>query len=216
MRDKINKTIHFAKETFKEDSSGHDWWHTHRVSKLAKQIAVKEKADLFIVEMAALLHDISDFKFNSNIEVGKNKVISHLKSLGIEGELIDKIWSAVETVSFRGANVLNKPTTLEGMVVQDADRLDALGAIGIARTFAYGAHKGRAIYDPEIKPTLHKTADEYLQRDSSSINHFYEKLFLLKEMVNTETAKKIAKKRHDFLKIYLKEFLTEWNGEDIK
>jgi uncharacterized protein len=185
------------------------------VWQLAKNIGQIEGADLFIVEMAALLHDVSDFKFNDSLEGGKDKVIKWLEYLELDNKTTEIIWSAVETVSFKGAGVDTKPKTLEGMIVQDADRLDAMGAVGIARTFAYGGHSGREIYNPDIKPVLHQSFDDYKKNQSPSINHFYEKLLLLKNLINTATGKKIAEKRHKILKEYLEEFLIEWEGKDI-
>jgi uncharacterized protein len=206
----INKTEDYVKSILLEESSGHDWWHIYRVWKLAKSIAEKEKADLFIVELAALLHDIADWKFtNGDEEVGPKLAREWLEPLGVEKKDIDHITEIIKDLSYKGAKVQTSMKTLEGKVVQDADRLDAMGAIGIARCFAYGGHKGREIYNPEIKPQLHDSADAYKNNKSPSINHFYEKLLLLKDLINTESAKAIAQKRHEFMEFFLVEFYKE-------
>lgn len=212
---KVLKTANFAKEFFKGDFSGHDWWHTFRVWNLAKNIAKREKADIFVVEMAALLHDVADEKLNNgSASVGKKKVINWLKSLDVNEENIAKIWSVIMSVSFKGATTKNTAKNIEAMIVQDADRLDAIGAIGIARAFAFGGTIKRDIYNPSIKPIIHKNYKEYKKREGTSINHFYEKLHLLKDRMNTSSAKKIAQKRHDYLLSFLEEFFIEWEGKD--
>lgn len=209
----ILKTAEFARKCFEDDFSGHDWWHTYRVWKLSKNMALKENVDLFLIEMAALLHDVSDEKLNNgNASLGKKKVIDWLTSLELNKKTINKIWEIIESVSFKGANIETKPCTLEAMIVQDSDRLDALGAVGIARTFAYGGSKDREIYNPEIQPINHRNYEEYKNSKGTSINHFYEKLLLLKNRLNTKTAKQIAQKRHDYIEEFLKEFLAEWEG----
>ncbi len=214
-QEQITKTADFAKKCFKGDFSGHDWWHTFRVWNNAKNIVRKEKADLFIVEMAALLHDVADEKLNNgDASAGKQKVINWLKSLNIDEENIQKIWNAINSVSFKGAKTKNPAKTIEAKIVQDADRLDAIGAVGIARAFAFGGNIKRDIYDPAVKPIQHQNYEEYKKREGTSINHFYEKLLLLKDRMNTNSAKKIAKKRHDFLLVFLKEFFVEWEGKD--
>lgn len=210
----IQKTAVFVKERLENDTSGHDWWHTYRVWKLSVFIAKAEGADEFIVQLAALLHDVADWKFNkNNLKAGSNVSRKWLSKLCLDERTIREVCYIVENISFKGARVKSDMRTKEGEVVQDADRLDSLGAIGIARTFAYGGHKGRKIYDPDIKPILHKSFEEYSNAKSSSINHFYEKLLLLKDLMNTKTGKKIAQKRHRFLKIFLREFLKEWESK---
>ncbi len=210
----INNVVRFVKETFKDASTGHDWWHTYRVWMVAKTITKEEKADLFIVELGALLHDIADFKFNNGNDKASSKVTKKLlEGLEVELDVIEKVMHIVDNVSFKGAGVKNKINSLEGKIVQDADRLDALGAIGIARVFAYGGYVKSELYNPEIKPTLHQCFEDYKNSNSSSINHFYEKILLLKDMMNTKVGKKMAKKRHIFLEEYLKEFFNEWNGK---
>lgn len=206
----INKTSEYVKNRLLGESSGHDWWHVYRVWKLAKHIGEKENADLFIVELAAILHDIADWKFtDGDEEVGPKLAREWLESLGVDQNEINHITEIIKDLSFKGANVETSMKTLEGKVVQDADRLDAMGAIGIARCFAYGGHKGREIYNPEIKPQLHDTPEAYKTNTSPSINHFYEKLLLLKDLINTESAKAIAQERHYFMERYLKEFFKE-------
>jgi len=178
---------------------------------MSREITKKEGGDLFIIELAALLHDIADWKFhNGNTGVGREKAKSLLENLGVDNQSIKQICHIIENVSFKGAKVKNRIKTKEGMVVQDADRLDAIGAIGIARVFAYGGFKGKEIYNPQIKPKLHRSFEEYKSGKGTSINHFYEKLLLLKDQLNTKTAKKIAEERHELLKSYLKQFFKEW------
>lgn len=182
-----------------------------RVWKISKEIAKKEGGDLFVIELAVLLHDIADWKFyGGNIKIGSEKAKSLLKKLRVDDKTIKHIRHIIDNISFKGAKVKNRIKTKEGKIVQDADRLDAIGAIGIARTFACGAYKGREIYNPDIKPKLHKSFKEYKSSKSTSINHFYEKLLLLKNRLNTKTAKKIAQKRHEFLEGYLRQFFKEW------
>lgn len=181
---------------------------------MAKKIAKREGGDLFIIELAALLHDIADWKFyNGDTKAGSKKAKTLLKNLGVDDKTIKYICHIIDNISFKGAGVKNKIKTREGKIVQDADRLDVIGAIGIARTFAYGGHKGREIYNPEIKPKLHKSFKAYKDAKTTSINHFFEKLLLLKNRLNTKTARKIAEKRHKFLENYLKQFFKEWKVE---
>lgn len=211
----IQETRDYVEEQFSGESTGHDWWHMYRVWKLAKHIASQEpSADSFIVELGALLHDIADWKFNDgDMEAGPKAARKWLESLDTDEDIILKIEDIVRNVSFKGANVKQVMNSLEGQIVSDADKLDAVGAIGIARTFAYGGSHGTPIYDPNIKPVQHKTFEEYKNSKSHSINHFYEKLLLLKDKLYTKTAKKIAEHRHEFMENYLKEFYKEWEGE---
>ena len=210
----IQEVKKYLKENFKGEATGHDWWHIFRVWKMAKEIAKREGGDLFIIELAALLHDIADWKFHGgNTKASSEKAKILLNKYNINDKIIKHICHIVDNVSFKGAGVKNKIKTKEGMIVQDADRLDVIGAIGIARTFAYGGFRGRQIYDPEIKPKLHKTFREYRNAKSASINHFYEKLLFLKDRLNTKTAKEIVRKRHKFLEEYLKQFFKEWKVE---
>ena len=221
----IKKTELFVKETLSKDSTGHDWWHVHRVRNLAKRIARYEGADIFTVELAALLHDIGDYKFfQGDEEAGAVKVREWLSSLEIPPSLIDKIIGITSQISFmytlpdkgkgRGKKNSAIPTlSKELMAVTDADRLDAMGAIGIARAFTYGGFFNRPIYDPATKPSKSITKEEYKTTEAPSINHFYEKLLKLKDMMYTPLGRKMAKKRHRLLNLYLKQFFKEWKGK---
>ena len=209
----VEKTAEMVKHKLMGESSGHDWWHTYRVWKLAKNISKSENVNIEIVELGALLHDIADYKLNDGDEkIGGKVTREWLKNLNANKDLINSVVHIVDNVSFIGGGK-NKIKSLEGQIVQDADRLDAVGAIGIARCFAYGGNKGREIYNPNIRPKLNMTKEEYKNNRGSSINHFYEKLLLLKDLMNTDTGRKIAVKRHQFMKRYLNEFFTEWKGE---
>lgn len=211
----IKKTEEFVRDKLKGEGSGHDFWHVYRVWKNAIQIARREKADLFVVELAALLHDVADWKFcGGDDNEGPRQARAWLSSLDVEDSITDHVCSIIKNISFKGAGVGSKIETLEGKVVQDADRLDAIGAIGIGRTFAYGGHKGREMHDPSQKPKIHKTFEQYKNSNSTSVNHFYEKLLLLKDLMNTETAKEIAETRNQFMEKFLKEFFKEWEGKD--
>lgn len=202
-------TKEYVHNELRNDPSGHDWWHIARVTENAKKIAIEENADLFICEMAALLHDIADEKLNASEEEGLNKVANWLESIGVNKPTIEKIISIISSISFKGGGQ-SALTSLEAKVVQDADRLDALGAIGIARVFAYAGSKGDLIYDPAIKPRDSMTKEEYRNGKSTAINHFYEKLLKLKDRINTDYAKKIAEERHQFMEEYLRVFFAEW------
>jgi uncharacterized protein len=211
----IKKTEAFVRKRMAGETTGHDWWHTKRVCQMALRIAKTERgADLFVVQLAALLHDVADWKFNQgNIKAGVKLAKDWLEKLKVDDEIISHVCEIISEVSFKGANVISKIKTKEGMIVQDADRLDALGAIGIARCFATGAKLGREIYSPKIRPKLHQTFSQYKKAKSNSINHFYEKLFLLKERMHTKTAKKIAQKRERLMKLFLERFFEEWEGK---
>lgn len=207
----IENTKAFVKDKLFGEGSGHDWYHIERVYNLAKFIGKKEKADSFIVEMTALLHDIDDWKFSNDNESKTTVTEEFLNSIKLEKIDIDRITYIIKTMSYKGGVVDSAQDTIEGKVVQDADRLDAIGAIGIARTFAYGGSKNRVIYDPDIEPMDFKDLDEVKNAENHTINHFYEKLLKLKDLMNTKTAKEIAKKRHKFMEEYLEEFYNEWN-----
>lgn len=210
----IEKAIKYVKHIFADDCSGHDYHHTMRVYRLAMQIAEQEKADMLIVQLAALLHDVDYIKLSAETHETKRNAVDFMESNGVDGKVIDSVRKIIDEVSFAGIDSV-VPSTIEGKCVQDADRLDAMGAIGIARTFAYGGSKGRKIYNPDIKPMLDMNKEEYHQnQNSTSINHFYEKLLLLKDMMNTETARKVAEHRHAVMEEYLEEFMAEWE-EDI-
>lgn len=204
----IKKTEEYAKKTLQGEPTGHDWWHTDHVRRLALKIAEEEKADMFIVELAALLHDITDWKFSDKEEKPIKEFLEKIKT---DKKTIHHVCDIIKNLSYKGAGVQTPMKTKEGKIVQDADRLDGIGAIGIARTFAYGGKIGRPIHNPNAKPVMHKTFEEYKKIDESSINHFYQKLLLLKDRLNTKTAKKMAEKRHAFIQAFLKEFLEEWN-----
>ncbi|SCJ22278.1 putative hydrolase [uncultured Clostridium sp.] len=203
----IEETKKFVKSKLFGEGSGHDWYHIERVYNMAKFIGEKEKADSFIVEMTALLHDIDDWKFSDDNEV----VEVFLNSIKVDKKDIDIIINIIKTMSYKGGVVDSTQDTIEGKVVQDADRLDAIGAIGIARAFSYGGNKNRIIYDPDIKPIKFNDLDEVKNAKNHTINHFYEKLLKLRDLMNTETARLIANKRHKFMEEYLNEFYYEWN-----
>lgn len=210
----IQKTIDFVKNELQSAESGHDWFHIERVYKNALLISESENVDKTIVSLGALLHDIADSKFHNGDEsVGPKKARQFLKSQNISEEIIEHVIKIIENISFKGGNKPQNFSSKELEVVQDADRLDALGAIGIARTFNYGGFKNRKLYDPAILPNLNMTPSEYKASDAPTINHFYEKLLLLKDRMNTETGRKIATERHQFMEVFLKQFYAEWNGE---
>jgi len=209
----INQTAAHVRKKFEGEGSGHDWWHIQRVWNTAVTIAKQEQADLFIVELAALLHDIADHKFHDgDEEAGPKTAREWLSSFEIEKDSIDHICRIIRNVSFKGAEVDTPMQSIEGKIVQDADRLDAIGAIGIARAFAFGGFKSRELYNPEIKPEIHNSFEAYKNSDGPTLNHFYEKLFLLKDRMNTKTAKQIAGERHKFMEMFVKQFLEEWKG----
>jgi len=214
----LEKTRQYVKNYLERQhvDGGHDWWHIHRVEKMALYIAQKEQADRFIVNLGALLHDIGDYKFHRGDDtVGPRLTRQWLEGLGVEESIIAPVCDIIETISFKGAGAdaaaQSQMKTLEGKVVQDADRLDAVGAVGIARTFAYGGHKGRELYNPHIKPQWHEDFSQYKKNQSPTINHFYEKLLLLKDRMNTGTAKQLAVQRHEVMEGFLKQFFEEWN-----
>ncbi len=210
----INDTIAFVKKELKNAEGGHDWFHIERVFKNAVLIANGEKSDNLVVQLGALLHDIADSKFHDGDEtVGPKKARLFLESENVPENTIVHVVNIIENISFKGGHETQKFTSLELDIVQDADRLDAIGAIGIARTFNYGGFKNRAIYNPEIKPNLNMSKEEYKNSNAPTINHFYEKLLLLKDKMNTKTGKEIAAQRHDFMELFLNQFYAEWNGE---
>lgn len=213
LHDVIARTRSFVKKTLEGDSSGHDWWHIERVRNNACQIAQKENANLITVELAALLHDIADWKFHQGDEtVGPRVARNWLLQNQVDETIIDHVVLIIEGVSFKGAGVATDMTTLEGKCVQDGDRLDAIGAIGIARAFAFGGHFGRPMHDPESTVQLHDSFAAYKSKSGPTIHHFYEKLLLLKDRMQTSTGRKMAVERHQFMELFLKQFFTEWNG----
>ena len=211
----IDTTIQFVKQQLQNAEGGHDWFHIERVYKNALLIAKEEDCDVTVVKLAALLHDIADSKFHDGDEsVGPKIAREFLESQNISENIITHVIAIIENISFKGGNFEKKFTSKELAIVQDADRLDAIGAIGIARTFNYGGFKNRAIYNPNIQPNLNMSKEEYKNSEAPTLNHFYEKLLLLKDKMNTETGKKIAKKRHDFMVHFLAQFYAEWEGEE--
>ena len=210
----IDNTILFVKQQLENAEGGHDWFHIERVYKNALLIAKEEDCNLTVVKLAALLHDIADSKFHGGDEsVGPKTARTFLESENVSEDVITHVIAIIENISFKGGNFEKKFNSKELEIVQDADRLDALGAIGIARTFNYGGFKNRAIYNPTIAPNLNMSKEEYKNSNAPTLNHFYEKLLLLKDKMNTETGKKIAKERHVFMEKFLSQFYAEWEGE---
>ena len=212
----IQQTEQFVQKKLQGDSSGHDWWHIDRVRRLALEIARVEKADYVVVELAALLHDIADWKFHNGDEsIGPKTARVWLDSQHVQPSVIDDVCAIIERVSFKGAGVATEMPTVEGKCVQDGDRLDAIGAIGIARAFAFGGHFGRALYDPTIKAELHDSFAAYRSKSGPTINHFYEKLLLLKDRMQTNAGRAIAAERHQFMVEFLRQFFSEWHGTEF-
>lgn len=211
----IEKTRKFVRDKLHGEGSGHDWWHVFRVWQIAKKIGEKENANLFTIELAALLHDIADWKFQEGGDDSIGAMIAKewLEKFNVDKKIISHICNIIVGISFKGAGVKDKLESIEGKIVQDADRLDGIGAMGISRCFAYGGSKGRPIYDPNIKPEMHESFEEYKKGDGPSINHFYEKLFLLKDRMNTKAGKLMAEERHKFMENYLDRFFKEWEGK---
>lgn len=210
----LDNTINFVRKSLQNAEAGHDWFHVERVYKNALLIAAQEECDLNIVKLAALLHDIADSKFHNGDEtIGPKVAREFLESQKASEEVISHVVNIIENISFKGGNFEKKFTSKELEIVQDADRLDALGAIGIARTFNYGGFKNRPLYLPDSAPNLHMTKEEYKNSEAPTLNHFYEKLLLLKDKMNTETGKIIALERHKFMENFLSQFYAEWEGE---
>lgn len=208
----IERTEKYISSEFCSEGSGHDWFHVDRVRKIALRIGIEEQCDLFVTEMAALLHDLDDWKLTGSEIPFLTKTEKWLEIMDLDAGLKEKIIGIINEVSYKGAGVETPVSSVEAAVVQDADRLDAMGAIGIARTFAYGGHKSRLIYDPEIPAELHVDFQVYKNSTAPTINHFYEKLLLLKDRMNTETARKMAVGRHEFMNNYLIQFFKEWEA----
>ena len=210
----ISATVQFVQTTLAKAEAGHDWWHVHRVWKNAQQIAQAENVNFLTVELGALLHDIADAKFHGgDEEVGPRVAQQFLKEQGADSAVIEHVGKIVRHISFKGGNFDQAFQSPELDVVQDADRLDALGAIGIARTFHYGGFRNRPIYDPSVPPNLNMSKEEYKRSEAPTINHFYEKLLLLKDRMNTETGKRMAEERHLFMEQFLAQFYREWSAE---
>ena len=211
----IDNTILFVKQQLENAEGGHDWFHIERVYKNALLIAEGEDCDLIVVKLGALLHDIADSKFHGGDEtVGPKTARTFLESQNVKEDIILHVIAIIENISFKGGNFEKKFNSKELEIVQDADRLDALGAIGIARTFNYGGFKNRPLYNPNIQPNMNMNKEEYKNSKSPTLNHFYEKLLLLKDKMNTETGKKIAQKRHNFMVTFLSQFYAEWDGQE--
>lgn len=211
----IERTAAHVYAAMSGEGSGHDWWHIHRVWQMAMRLGEREGADLRVVQLAALLHDLGDQKFHGGDEtVGPRMAREWLAEEGATPDVIDHVTEIIRDLSFKGAGVATPMRTLEGQVVQDADRLDAIGAVGIARAFAYGGHKGRLLYDPDVPPQMHASFAEYKASSAPTINHFYEKLLLLKGLMNTGAARQIAEARHRFMELYLDQFYAEWDARD--
>ena len=211
----IKQTADYVKKTLEEEWSGHDWWHVYRVWQTAKTIGAKEKADMFIVELAAILHDISDWKFSrGDDKAGAKKARKWLEKIKVDKKIIDEVTYIVENISYKGGTNKVKMRSIEGKIVQDADRLDAMGAIGVARAFAFGGNTNAKMHDPDIKPMTFRDFEDFKKsmKVNTVINHFYEKLLLIKNLMNTKTAKEIAKGRHRYLEEFLDKFLNEWEG----
>ena len=212
MQNLVDRVAAHIKARFLAESSGHDWHHINRVWQLTRRIAAQEGADSQIAELGALVHDIADWKFHDGDDsVGPREAEALLRREGATEEVIAAVVDIVATISYKGAGVITAMRTLEGQCVQDADRLDAIGAIGIARCFAYGGHAGRLMHDPDEAPVLHQTAAAYKASKGASLNHFYEKLLLLKDRMNTPTGRVLAEPRHRFMEAFVAQFLEEWN-----
>lgn len=212
MNEIIDKTIVYVQKELESAEKGHDWWHTKRVFDLVTFISQKEGGDLLTIQLSSLLHDIADYKFNNgNEEIGIEKAKGFLKKISVNEQVISHVEKIMRNISFKGGNVRKSFKSLELDIVQDADRIDAIGAIGIARAFHYGGYKNREFYNPSIEYKLNMSVDEYINSKSTTINHFYEKLLMIKENLNTDTAKKLAKQKHDFMEEFLNEFFIEWN-----
>jgi uncharacterized protein len=212
--DLIATTIAFVKQQLAGTEGGHDWFHIERVYKNSLLIAQSETCDDTVVKLGALLHDIADSKFHNGDEtIGPKVARTFLESQNVEETIIVHVLNIIENISFKGGNFEKKFQSKELEIVQDADRLDAIGAIGIARTFNYGGFKNRPLYNPNIAPNLHMSKEEYKASEAPTINHFYEKLLLLKDKMNTETGKQIALERHHFMENFLSQFYAEWDGE---
>ena len=210
----IQNTIDFVKEKLEGAEAGHDWFHMERVWKLSKKIATAETCNLKVVELSALLHDIADPKFHDGDETLALKISNEfLQSQNVSAEIIEQVLFIIKNISFKNREEAPDILPIELQIVQDADRIDAIGAIGIARTFNYGGFKNNLMYHPDIQPALNMTKEEYKKSKGTTINHFYEKLLLLKDLMNTETGKKLAEERHDFMVHFLDQFSREWNVE---
>lgn len=217
LADAIARTEAYVREHFAGDGTGHDWWHVDRVRRTALRLAAAEGADPAVTELAALLHDVADHKFTGgDHEAGPRAAAAWLTGLGVDAETVRRVAEVVREVSFRGAGVETPAGTPESRVVQDADRLDAIGAIGIARAFAYGGSRGRALHEPAVDPEVHHDFERYKASTGPTINHFHEKLLLLRDRLHTDGARRIAEERHRFMEAFLERFHAEWDGRDAE
>ena len=213
----IGNTCEYVKNALGGEGSGHDWWHVWRVWRLASHLCEEVRADRFVVQLAALLHDISDYKLNGgDITLGPKVARSWLEGQGVEEATTSHVCEIIGGMSFKGAGVKSRMRTPEGMIVQDADRLDAIGAVGVARAFAYGGFKGAPMYEPAEETVLHESFEEYRGRTASTVGHFYEKLLLLKDRMNTEAGRRVAAERHEFMETFLSQLFREWEGRDLR
>ena len=211
--DVINLTVQFVKQKLAHAEGGHDWFHIERVWKNAQLISNSEKGNQLIIELASLLHDIADYKFNDGDEqIGPRIAENFLESINVERIIIKEVIFIIENISYKGGHNENIKKTLELEIVQDADRLDALGAIGIARAFSFGGFKGSLMYNPDQKPKVNQSEEKYKKNNGTTINHFHEKLLLLKSLMNTKTGEKLAINRHNYMLGFLQQFHSEWNS----
>jgi len=212
----LARTTAYVRERMEGEGTGHDWWHVDRVRRVALRLAEEEGADPFVVELAALLHDVADHKFHGGDETaGPRAAREWLEALGVEEATVEHVCTIIAELSFKGAGVATPMSTREGEVVQDADRLDAIGAIGVARTFAFGGSRGRPLHDPEAAPEAHASFAAYKASRGPTINHFHEKLLLLRDRMNTAAARRVAEERHRFMEEFLDRFQREWDGVDL-
>lgn len=212
----LEETEAFVRERMEGEGSGHDWWHVHRVRQTALRLAEAEGADPYVVELAALLHDVADWKFHDGDETaGPRAAREWLEGRGVDGETVRHVAEIIAELSFKGAGVPTPMSTREGEVVQDADRLDAIGAIGVARAFAYGGSRGRLLHDPAALPEAHASFEAYRAGRGPTVNHFHEKLLLLRDRMNTPAARRVAEERHRYMEGFLERFFREWEGADV-
>lgn len=209
----LQEVATYVERKLSGEGSGHDWWHIVRVRKLAEKLALAEGGDSFICQLAALVHDLVDDKLVADEGLALAEVRDLLTRVGVAANQTDQVLTIIQSISYKGGNQNHLDLTLEGQIVQDADRLDAMGAIGVARTMAYSGHHQRIIHDPEVAVRQNMTLDQYRSHQGTAITHFYEKLLLLKDLMNTKTAKELAKGRHAFLEAYLDQFFAEWDGQ---
>ena len=213
----LEETEAFVRGKMEGEGTGHDWWHVHRVRRMALRLAREEGTDPFVVELAALLHDVADHKFHNGDETaGPRAAREWLRGLGVEPGVVEHVATVIAELSFKGAGVATPMSTAEGRVVQDADRLDAIGAIGIARTFAYGGSRGRPLHDPEATPEAHDSFEAYKASRGPTVSHFHEKLLLLRDRMNTPAARRVAEERHRFMEEFLERFHREWEAAELE